>query len=166
MARVIGCAVTVLLLAGAAWAADPIERILARVDGQAILLSDLRVARALGLGGVRTDDEEIVALRRLVDRQLVLIEVLRNQPVEPDAAAVARVAQGLTLQAGGAARLAGILTAAGLPSGYVQRLAREQVWTEVYARQRFGEDASGGARASWVRDLRRRGTVACRLPGC
>lgn len=166
MARALLGAWGLCLLAAIVGAAEPLERILARVDGQAILLGDIRVARVIGLGGVRSEDDDLTALRRLVDRQLVLNEVLRAQPPEPDATAVTREVDRFVERAGGTARLDALFVAAGLPTGYVQRLAREQVWAESYARQRFGDDPAASGRSAWTRDLRRRGTVVCTLQGC
>jgi hypothetical protein len=157
-----------LVLAAAAIpaAAQVLDRVLARVDGQTILLSDLRLARAIGLGGVRPEDGDAAALRRLVDRQLMLAEVQRSQPPTPDVAAVAQgMAQFLT-NAGGEDAAAAALRAAGVPRRYLEQLAVEVAAVDAYVRQRFGADPAAPVRAAWTRDLRRRANVECVLPGC
>ncbi|MGE0393126.1 MAG: hypothetical protein AB7I25_06490 [Vicinamibacterales bacterium] len=164
------CAICCLVLALAGPAgplgAQVLDRVLARVDGQAILLSDVRLARAIGLGGVRADDGDEAALRRLVERQLMLAEVLRSQPSQPDPAAVARATAGFVTRAGGPEAAAAALRAAGVPEAYLAQLARETTAVDAYLRQRFGADVAAPARATWARDLRRRSRVECVLPGC
>lgn len=159
----IGCAWALMAAAGTA---QVVDRVLARADGQAILASDLRLARAIGLAGVGTADDDQAVLRQLVDRQLMLAEVLRSQPAAPDAAARARALEAFVTRAGGAAAAAAALRASGVPQGYLERLADEAAWLDAYTRQRFGADPSAPARAAWVRDLRRRGRVECVVPAC
>ncbi len=146
--------------------AQVLDRVLARVDGQAILLSDVRLARTIGLGGVQAADDDQAALRHLVERQLMLAEVLRSQPPAPDQAAVARGLAEFVARAGGQEAAAAALRAAGVPQGYLAQLALEVASVDAYIRQRFGADPVAPARATWARDLRRRSRVECAVPGC
>src|SRR5918998_6718630 len=77
----------VALLIGLPWSVSAqqlLDRVLARVDGHPITLSDTRAAIALGLvepaEGV---DPTLFALRQLIERRLMLAEVARFAPPEP-----------------------------------------------------------------------------------
>ncbi len=167
MTRARSCLLLFALAAAAApIGAQVLDRVLARVDSQAILLSDLRLARAIGLGGVQAAEDDQAALGRLVERQLMLVEVLRSQPPAPDPAAVARVLAEFVTRAGGQDAAAAALRAAGVPQGYLAQLAVEVATVDAYSRQRFGADPAAPARAAWARDLRRRSRVECAVPGC
>ena len=71
-------------------AAEVIDRILAVVSGELIMLSDARAATRFGLIDVPadTDDPVRAAMNALVDRHLQLLEVNRYLPPEPPAAAI------------------------------------------------------------------------------
>jgi len=161
------CGAVVLVLGAVAPAhAQVLDRVLARVDGHAVLLSDMRLARAVGVGGVRADEDDQTAMRRLVDRQLMVAEVLRNQPAASDQATVARGVADFVARAGGQGAATAALRTAGVPQNYLERLAQEMAWVDAYTRQRFGSDPVAPARVAWLRDLRRRGRVECVIPGC
>ena len=64
--------------------ADVIERVMAIVEGQVILLSDVQAAIDLRLEVVSDpDDPPTGVLRRLIERQLILAEVERYAPPVP-----------------------------------------------------------------------------------
>src|SRR6187397_1111749 len=63
-----------------------LDRIVARVSGTAIMLTDLQAARGFG---VITGATDAAALQQLIDRQLLLIEVGRFPPPDPSEAAIA-----------------------------------------------------------------------------
>ncbi len=67
-----------------------LDRILARVSGNELTLTDLQTARGFG---VVTGPTEAAALEQLIDRQLLLIEVARFPPPDPPEAAVAAEAR-------------------------------------------------------------------------
>jgi peptidyl-prolyl cis-trans isomerase SurA len=71
-------------------AAEVIDRILAVVSGEVIMLSDARAATRFGLVDVppNTDDPVRAAMNALVDRRLQLLEVNRYLPPEPAAASI------------------------------------------------------------------------------
>ena len=76
--------------------AEIIDRILAVVGGELIMLSDANLARRLALVPAPAGDQNPTrtALDALIERQLELVEVNRYLPPEPaDAAIQARVAQ-------------------------------------------------------------------------
>jgi hypothetical protein len=85
----------VLLALGLAGVASPaaaqqlLDRVVARVDGYAITLTDVNAALALGVVEAPAGaDPQAAAVQRLIDRQLLLTEVARFAPPEPDPAAV------------------------------------------------------------------------------
>jgi hypothetical protein len=113
-----------------------IDRVLATVDGHVITLSDLRAVRALGLVRVpegNTSPRPI--LDALVDRVLVLEEVERYQPAEPDAAAIDRgVAE---IHSTHAASYETALLNSGLDESFVREWVRNSLRIEGYLGQRF-----------------------------
>jgi hypothetical protein len=113
-----------------------LDRIVARVNASAITLSDVKAALALGLIDVPPEAGEQAAIERLIDRQLVLIEVARFAPPEPSAAAVAREVDAITARVGG--RLAAVMDTTGLDEGRIRDLARDTLRIEAYLNQRFG----------------------------
>jgi hypothetical protein len=113
-----------------------IDRVLATVDGHVITLSDVRAVRALGLVRVpegNTSPRPI--LDALVDRVLVLEEVERYQPAEPDAAAIDRgVAE---IRSTHAASYETALVNSGLDASFVRQWVRNSLRIEGYLGQRF-----------------------------
>jgi len=113
-----------------------IDRVLATVDGHVITLSDVRAVRALGLVRVpegNTSPRPI--LDALVDRVLVLEEVERYQPAEPEAAAIDRgVAE---IRSTHAASYDTALVNSGLDESFVRQWVRNSLRIEGYLGQRF-----------------------------
>ena len=114
-----------------------LERVVARVNGYAITLTDVRVALALGVveapSGVVGD---AVATDGLIDRQLVLAEVSRFAPPEPDAVLIATEAAALAAKAGSG--LAELMASTGIDEGSIRDIARDNLRIEAYLDQRFG----------------------------
>lgn len=125
-----------LVLATPLSAQQLLDRIVARVNTSALTLSDVKAALALGLIDVPPEAGEQAAIERLIDRQLVLIEVARFAPPEPSAAAVAREVDAITARVGD--RLAAVMDSTGLDEGRIRDLARDTLRIEVYLNQRFG----------------------------
>ena len=111
-----------------------LDRIVARVNGAAITLTDVNAAIALGI--VSSSAGQAVAIEQLIDRQLVLGEVARFLPPEPPAAAVAIEAGSLTTNAG--QKLADVMASTGIDEARIQQLARENLRIQAYLNQRFG----------------------------
>jgi len=116
-----------------------IDRVVARVDGYALTLSDLRMAIALGIVQPPPGGGEAVGTDQLVDRQLVLAEVSRFAPPEPSPAALDREVAALAAQTGG--RLPDIMTSTGLTDARLREIARDNLRIEAYVSQRFGTSA-------------------------
>jgi len=109
-----------------------LDRIVARVNGVAITLTDVKAAIALGIA----DAPEAAAVQQLIDRQLVLSEVARFLPPEPPASAVGIEAGVLTTRAG--AQLPEIVASTGVDDARIRELARENLRIQSYLNQRFG----------------------------
>lgn len=109
-----------------------LDRIVARVNGVAITLTDVKAAIALGIA----DAPEAAAVQQLIDRQLVLSEVARFLPPEPPASAVGIEAGALTTRAG--AQLPEIVASTGVDDARIRELARENLRIQSYLNQRFG----------------------------
>lgn len=109
-----------------------LDRIVARVNGVAITLTDVKAAIALGIA----DAPEAAAVQQLIDRQLVLNEVARFLPPEPPASAVGIEAGALATRAG--AQLPEIVASTGVDDARIRELARENLRIQAYLNQRFG----------------------------
>ena len=114
-----------------------LEKVVARVNTYAITLTDVNAALALGVVDVPPGPaQEATATDRLVDRQLVLTEVARFAPPEPDMAAVER--EIATMKARAGARLDAVMQATGLDEARLRDIARDTLRIQAYLNQRFG----------------------------
>ncbi len=114
-----------------------LDRVVARVNTYAITLTDVNAALALGVVDVPAGDtQEGIATQRLIDRQLVLVEVARFAPPEPDMAAVDREIATMKERAG--ARLDAVMQATGLDEARLRDIARDTLRIQAYLNQRFG----------------------------
>jgi len=124
--------VVMLLLSLSVHGQQLLDRIVARVNGVAITLTDVKAAIALGIA----DAPEAAAVQQLIDRQLVLSEVARFLPPEPPASAVGIEVGALTTRAG--AQLPEIVASTGVDDARIRELARENLRIQSYLNQRFG----------------------------
>ena len=114
-----------------------LERVVARVNGYAITLTDVRAAFALGVVEAPAGaDGEAVATDRLIDRQLVLAEVSRFAPPEPDAVLIATEAARIAARAGSG--LAVLMASTGIDEASIRDIARDNLRIQAYLDQRFG----------------------------
>ncbi len=116
--------------------ADIIDRVLAVVGGDVILLSDVRAVTTLGLMPDARDEPDV--LSRLIDRTLILAEVNRFVVPEPDAAVVEREVALLRARFASPDRFREALEAVGLTEISVARLVRDNRRIDSYLAQRFG----------------------------
>lgn len=120
------------LAVGGSAAAQTIDRVMASVGGRIVTLSDVRAARELGLvAGPSGPGGSREVLDRLIDRILMLEEVERYGPPEPDPGAVE-------------ARLAAIRTGFASPEAFAAAL-RVSGMTEATLRQWVRNDLRIGA---------------------
>lgn len=121
---------------------EVIERVLATVDGRVITLSDVRMAQALGLVAAGEGAAGLEAAReRLVDRVLVLDEVDRFSPPEPDAAAVERGAAAVRARFASAQAFEALLGRLGIDQSVVRQWVRNDLRLQSYIDQRFAGTA-------------------------
>jgi hypothetical protein len=109
-----------------------LDRVVATVNGSPITLTDVNAAVGLGLA----QGEMAAARLQLIDRQLMLGEVARFAPPEPDAATVDKEVAALKAHAG--TNLAALMAATGLDDQRIRDLARDTVRIRAYVDQRFG----------------------------
>ena len=157
--RVVMCATCFLLMSSLApGAQELIERTMAIVGGTAITLADVRTAMALGL--VETPDLD-VATEALVQRTLILREVERYAPPEPEGESIdARIAQ--IRSRGDAGHTEALLEAGGFNESRLRAWVRDDLRIAAYLDQRFAADGPDRRQAlveDWVADLRRRTPV-------
>ena len=146
-------------------AADVIDRIMAVVGTQPITLSEVAAAAEFNLVPVPagTKDATGYVLDRLVDRSLMLVEVDRFQPPEPDTSEIAGQIDRLQARFGSAEAFDKALAVTGTPRDQLRRFFRDSLRLQIYVNQRFGTILDPVERdesiAAWVRDLRRRAQI-------
>jgi hypothetical protein len=138
-----------------------VDRIVARIAGRIITLSDIRQARALRLVDDPASDESTRA--GLEERLLILAEIGRAAPVAPatDEAVAARRGEWVE-RVGGASAVPGILAAAGMTEAGLQSWFRDDLRIRAYLTRQFGALAEGErarATAEWLARLRQRADV-------
>ena len=118
-----------------------LDRTVALVGGQAITLSDVRAAVALGL----VDDGKATmadATARLIDRELILREVQRYAPPAPEASEVEARLAGIRTRAGG--ELSQLFEKFGFTETRLIAWVRDDLRTEAYLAQRFASASVPG----------------------
>ena len=111
-----------------------LDRVVARVNGTVILLSDVRAAVIFGL--VEGPAESELAVEETVQRALLVEEVNRFPPPEPAAEAVAAELERLRARAG--TSLDDVERGTGLSADNIRLLARDRLRIQGYIDQRFG----------------------------
>ena len=145
--------------------AQVIDRIMAVVGGRPIILSDVHAAIQFRLvePPAATPDRLGYALERLVERTLMLAEVERFQPPEPDPIEITVRVDDLQRRAGSAAAFDKALAETGLTREQLRRHIRDDLRIATYLNQRFGATTVAADRAAaieiWVAELRRRADV-------
>jgi hypothetical protein len=158
----------VLLVAAAAPGRgdDLLDRVLATVEGRVITLSDVRTAVRFGLVAVDSSgDVMAAALERLINRLVILSEVERYAPPEPDPAAIREEVAAIRARFASEAAADAALRAAGLDEAALTQWARNDLRIAQYLRERFvdaadprEEDVEGYIRRHEA-DLRRTGRL-------
>jgi hypothetical protein len=128
-----------VLVASTTFAQEVLDRVLARVNGEPITLTDARAALALGVveqpAGV---DPVVSSVLQLIERRLVLAEVARFAPPEPDVTSLNGEVTALKSRAGSAEALAALEKNTGVGEGQIREMARDNLRIEAYLNQRFG----------------------------
>jgi hypothetical protein len=138
-----------------------IERTLAIVGGQAITLSDVRAALALGLIEPPADSNPIPgATRRLIERALVLREVERYAPPEPPETAVDERMRATIARFSSPDAFRAVLASAAFTEAQVRTWLADDLRMAAYINQRFTDaERRADLIVDWIADLRRRTPV-------
>jgi len=140
-----------------------VDRTLAIVAGRTVTLSDARTALALGLVEGAAVDADVV--QRLVDRELMLREVDRYDPLEPTVERIDERLAAARAVAGGEDGLARVLRDGGFAERRLRAWIRDDLRVEAYLQQRFAMDERRqDLIADWMSDLRRRTPVTLIAP--
>jgi hypothetical protein len=146
--------------------AEIIDRALAVVAGVVITQSDATAAFDLGLVPMEaTSDPLAEVLARLVDRQLMLMEVDRSLPPEPTAEAVDRRLQSIRARFASPPAYEAVLRRSGIDEMRLRRTLRDQLRIDAYLDQRFSAPPLTTERRTalireWVSGLRRRTDIS------
>lgn len=129
----------IVAFAGAAPRADTIDRVLAVVSGELILLSDVTLARELGLvtPPAGADDPVRAVLSLLIDRALIRAEVDRYAPADPPADEIARQVAVLRQRSGSEAAFTSTLERGGIDERRLWEILRDEWRVRAYLDQRF-----------------------------
>ncbi len=142
---------------------EVIDRVLAVVGGDLIMLSDVTAARDLGLispGNAAEPVREI--LSRLIDRSLILAEVERYAPPEPSAEAISDELEAARTRFEAPEAFATALARVGLDERHLRETLRENLRIRAYLNQRFAADTPERRQVlidEWVAGLRRRADI-------
>jgi hypothetical protein len=112
-----------------------LDRVLARVSGGVITLSDVRAGLAMGLVVAREDELDL-ATEQWIQRQLLLLEVARFPPPEPDSGAIDQEEARIRSRLG--QRVPALAARTGLDDRQVRQAARDTLRIRAYLDQRFG----------------------------
>lgn len=146
-------------------ALDVIDRIMAVVGQQPITLSDVAGAVQFQLVAVppETPDRTGYVLDRLIDRTLMLTEVDRFQPPDPDPIEITIRVDAMEQRAGSAAAFEKSLSVTGMTREQLRRFVRDSLRMDIYMAQRFGAMLDprehDAAIAGWIAELRRRAQI-------
>jgi hypothetical protein len=158
----VGAVLIAAVLASGAAGAETIDRLLAVVAGQLIMLSDVTAATDLGLQSADGAPDPVRAvLSKLIDRELVLAEVDRYSPAEPTADAVDREIQRVRQRFPSQDAFESALARSGMDDAHLRETLRQDLRMRAYLDQRFSAspDQRLNAINDWVAGLRRRGGV-------
>ncbi len=114
-----------------------LDRTLALVGGQPIILSDARAATALGLIAVDPSAETPMLTGLLVDRALILREVQRYAPAAPSDGSIDARLDEIRKRFPDAAAFAGALDRHGFTEVRLRAWVRDDLRTIAYLAQRF-----------------------------
>jgi hypothetical protein len=131
-----------------------LDRVVARVGPAAITQTDIDAAVAFGIVDPQGDP-----LKQMIDRRLMLAEVNRFPPPEPDMRAIQDLMARMKGNAG--PQVNAVMKQTGVDDKRLSELARETLRIQSYVQQRFGTTGRAAEQmARWLNDLRARGDVA------
>lgn len=138
----IGAAILCLQIIETPLLAEVIDRIVAVVAGQVLMLSDLQAARALGLiSGTAGPEPTVAELRELIDRTLILNELRRVPPPDPPAADIDAELAKMRQRFDSPTALARTLAAVGLEESQLRGFAADELRIRRYIQERFASSS-------------------------
>ena len=128
---------TVLLFWSSAVAAQPVlDRVVARVGDESIFSTDVKAAIGLGIVELGSDpDPQSAAVTGLIERRLMMREILRGAGAEPDSVAVDEEVQRMKSYA--ATTLKSVMESTGIDEPLLRRIARDTLRIRLYLDTRF-----------------------------
>ena len=143
-----------LVSAAAGVCADTIDRVLAVVAGQLITLSDLNAMRDLGIitPAPNSADPTGDVLAKLIDRELMLAEVERYAPPEPESADIDREVAVVRARFPSQKAFDDVLARAGFDLGHVREIVRQNLRLKAYLDQRFAVATDEQRRQTMIDD--------------
>ena len=130
-----------------------LDRVVARVGTSAVTQTDVDAALVFGVVDRAGDP-----LKQMIDRRLMLAEVVRVPPPEPTDAAVNELVA--TMKATAGAQAAPAMKRTGVDEKRLAEFARETLRIQAYLAQRFGNGPrSDQQRAQWLDGLRARADI-------
>jgi hypothetical protein len=150
---------TATAAAAAAQAPVEIDRTLQKVNGTAIMTSDVRQARLLRLLTPPPASDEAI-LTALENRMLMLSEAARSGIGEPAAAQISARRQAWAALWPSPAEVASQIQRAGVTDRALDGWFRDDLRIDLYIEQRFPPDPKRDERiATWIKDLRQRANL-------
>lgn len=132
-----------------------LDRVVARVGPEAITQTDVEAAVAFGIVDPKAGDP----VKLMIDRRLMLAEVNRLPPPEPDMRAIQALMVNMKTAAG--PDVNAVMKRTGVDDKRLSELARETLRIQSYVLKRFPPGPrSEEQRARWLNDLRVRGDVS------
>jgi hypothetical protein len=163
--RAKGLGLTLAVALAVPAAAETIDRVLAVVAGQLIMLSDVAAVRDLGIVAPSpgTDPTGSV-LSKLIDRELMLAEVDRYAPPEPETSEIDREMASVRARFPSEKAFTDVLARSGFDATHVREIVRQNLRLRAYLDQRFTAPDGDQQRRQkliddWVASLRRRTPV-------
>lgn len=131
-------AVLTVGVVSASLSAEIVDRVLAIVEGRLIMLSDVVAAREFGLHATTEPDQSTAAvLEALIDRALILHEVDRYAPPDPDPAELDRQLQPIRARFSSIDEYEAALARTGLGERHLRERLRHDLRIRIYLDQRF-----------------------------
>jgi len=150
------------MLLAAPVAAETIDRVVAVVAGQLIMLSDVVAVRDLGIVPATAGGDPVGSVvTKLIDRELMLVEVDRYAPPEPDNADIEREVAAVRARFPSDKAFNDVLARSGFDPAHVREIVRQNLRLRAYLEQRFAAPDGDQQRRQkliddWVAGLRRR----------
>ena len=145
--------------------AETVDRVLAVVAGQLIMLSDVTAVRDLGLVTASAGADPVGSvLSKLIDRELMLAEVDRYAPPEPETGDIDRDFAAVRGKFASEKAFSDVLARSGFDAAHVREIVRQNLRLRAYLDQRFTAPDGDQQRRQmliddWVASLRRRSPV-------